>query len=69
MMERLRKLHREHLGLLERFREVDRMASVGLVASGLAHDINNPSRGSSSPWSAWRGTRGTGRRLRPTCPP
>jgi|GEM_PF-5493655 len=45
MMERLRKLHREHLGLLERFREVDRMASVGLVASGLAHDINNPLSG------------------------
>lgn len=45
MMERLRKLHREHLGLLERFREVDRMASVGIVASGLAHDINNPLSG------------------------
>ncbi|MGC8763961.1 MAG: sensor histidine kinase [Acidobacteriota bacterium] len=45
MMGRLQALHREHTGLLEKLREADRMASVGLIASGLAHDINNPLSG------------------------
>ena len=45
MMERLQRLHDEHLSLLARFRDADRMSSVGLIASGLAHDINNPLSG------------------------
>ena len=45
MMDRLQGLHREHMALLARFRDTDRMSSVGLIASGLAHDINNPLSG------------------------
>jgi len=45
MMERLQRLHEERLSLLAKFRDADRMSSVGLIASGLAHDINNPLSG------------------------
>lgn len=45
MMARLQRLHQEHLSLLAKFRDADRMSSVGLIASGLAHDINNPLSG------------------------
>jgi signal transduction histidine kinase len=45
MMGRLQGLHQEHMALLARFRDTDRMSSVGLIASGLAHDINNPLSG------------------------
>jgi signal transduction histidine kinase len=45
MMGRLQELHHEHMALLARFRDTDRMSSVGLIASGLAHDINNPLSG------------------------
>jgi signal transduction histidine kinase len=45
MMGRLKQLQMEHMELLTRFRDSDRMSSVGLIASGLAHDINNPLSG------------------------
>jgi signal transduction histidine kinase len=45
MMKHLQGLHQEHMALLARFRDTDRMSSVGLLASGLAHDINNPLSG------------------------
>ena len=45
MMVRLGELHQENMALLARFRDTDRMSSVGLIASGLAHDINNPLSG------------------------
>ena len=45
MMLHLQGLHEENMALLARFRETDRMSSVGLIASGLAHDINNPLSG------------------------
>ncbi len=45
MMGRLKQLQQEHLELLARFRDADRLSSVGLIASGLAHDINNPLSG------------------------
>lgn len=45
MMGRLKDLQQENLALVARFRDVDRMSSVGLIASGLAHDINNPLSG------------------------
>lgn len=45
MMGHLQGLHKEHMALLARFRDTDRMSSVGLIASGLAHDINNPLSG------------------------
>ena len=45
MMRHLQGLHQEHMALLARFRDTDRMSSVGLIASGLAHDINNPLSG------------------------
>lgn len=45
MMGRLKDLQQENLTLVARFRDADRMSSVGLIASGLAHDINNPLSG------------------------
>lgn len=45
MMGRLKQLQQEHMELLARFRDADRLSSVGLIASGLAHDINNPLSG------------------------
>jgi len=45
MMLHLQGLHQENMDLLARFRDTDRMSSVGLLASGLAHDINNPLSG------------------------
>ncbi len=45
MMGRLKGLQQENLALVARFRDADRMSSVGLIASGLAHDINNPLSG------------------------
>ena len=45
MMGRLKDLQQENLALVARFRDADRMSSVGLIASGLAHDINNPLSG------------------------
>lgn len=45
MMTRLKQLQQEHMELLARFRDADRLSSVGLIASGLAHDINNPLSG------------------------
>ncbi len=45
MMGRLKDLQQENLALLARFRDADRMSSVGLIAAGLAHDINNPLSG------------------------
>ncbi len=42
MMERVQALHREHLALLSKFKEADRLTIMGLLASGLAHEINNP---------------------------
>ena len=45
MMLHLQGLHQDNMDLLARFRDTDRMSSVGLLASGLAHDINNPLSG------------------------
>jgi len=42
MMERTQALHREHLTLLSKFEKADRLTIMGLLASGLAHEINNP---------------------------
>ncbi len=42
MMGRAQALHRDHLALLSKFQEGDRLTAMGLLASGLAHEINNP---------------------------
>lgn len=41
-LRRAQVLHQDHLALLNKFKEADRLSSMGLLASGLAHDINNP---------------------------